>query len=445
MADQVILTPSSAIPIRPNKWLFDQRLPTVGLALLAGREGVGKSNYDSWLAASVSRGTLPGEYFGTPRNVIVVAAEDDWETILAPRLIAAGADMDRIYRLTIKREHATHEAQISLPENLEALEAALKEVDPALVVISPLMSRLSGKLNSHNDKEVRQALEPLVALAFDYRTLFYGLIHLNKSITSDPLRAVMASGAFVAVARAVEFIARDPDDPDVRIVGLPKNNNGLTDYELGLRTFTIEQVRVGKSPEGEDVYATRARFGKPRDGTIEQVLDDTAGGSEQRTAIGEALEWLRDYLYQHGGSAPREEIAAAAAAQDIGLDALKRARVRGGIETRRTQTVPASSMWRLPGPQVVHSRSTPPTTPPTAPTAPTTQSRQSRQSRQGVGRKAAPSREPRVSGQRAVRCASIRTTPTHRSGTCCRTTPPHPRCRGTCRVPYPTCSPAIHA
>lgn len=349
MPDQVIITPADSISLRRSRWLWDQRLPTIGLSLLAGREGVGKSTTDCWLAAAVTQGSLPGEYEGTPRNVLYIASEDDWETTLAPRLVAAGADMSRIFKMAVKRDGSKHEGQVELPEDMEAFDAALGEVEPALVVVSPLMSRVSSALDTHKDQSVRQALEPLVQMAYDRKVLVLGLIHLNKSTTTDPLRAVMSSAAFVAVARAVVFVARDPDDPEVRLVGEPKNNGGPSGAELGLLTFTIEKVVVGTDPDdGLPIEATRLVWGEVRDGSIDEVLSDSALGSENRTEASEAGDWLVIYLYEQGGSASKDDVMKAAKEEGYTEHSLRRARARKGITTTRTKTVPSTTVWSLP-------------------------------------------------------------------------------------------------
>src|SRR5690349_3618283 len=83
--------------MRPVHWLWDQRLPLGALTLLAGREGIGKSTVAYALAAQITRGTLPGRYADQPRAVAVCATEDSWEHTISPRLVAAGADLDRVF------------------------------------------------------------------------------------------------------------------------------------------------------------------------------------------------------------------------------------------------------------------------------------------------------------------------------------------------------------
>ena len=72
------------IRIRPVVWAWtdndEGRIPAGSLSIAAGREGTGKSSFGTWLAARITRGTLPGNLYGTLRRVLYVAVEDSWES-----------------------------------------------------------------------------------------------------------------------------------------------------------------------------------------------------------------------------------------------------------------------------------------------------------------------------------------------------------------------------
>src|SRR6188474_2019635 len=91
----VVLTPVSGISLRPVRWLLQDQIPLGAITLLGGREGIGKSLVALTWAAQVTQGTLPGACHGCPRSVIVAATEDSWEHTIVPRLVAAGADLNR--------------------------------------------------------------------------------------------------------------------------------------------------------------------------------------------------------------------------------------------------------------------------------------------------------------------------------------------------------------
>ena len=80
------MTPATAIELRPTYWLWQGRIPHGALVLGPGREGIGKSLFCAWLAAHVTRGQLPGIYYGRPRSVVYAATEDSWERTIASRV-----------------------------------------------------------------------------------------------------------------------------------------------------------------------------------------------------------------------------------------------------------------------------------------------------------------------------------------------------------------------
>ncbi|HWE54780.1 MAG TPA: AAA family ATPase, partial [Acidimicrobiales bacterium] len=339
----ISLTPASTIRVRPVRWLWEGRIPVGSLGLLGGREGIGKSTVCYQLTADVTRGRMPGVFHGTPKSVIIAATEDSWEHTIVPRLMAAGADLDRIYRVDVTTAAGYH-GSLSLPGDLTDLQHRIEEVDAAMVLLDPLMSRIDAKLDTHKDGEVRQALEPLVALADRAGVALLGLIHVNKSATTDPLTMLMASRAFAAVARAVLFVTIDPDDQKTRILGQPKNNLGRTDLTSLL--FTIDGAKVAETEEGP-VWTAKVTWRGETDRTIDEILRSIGETTEVRTATQEAAVWLFDYLKinQVSGS---QEIKTAAKKDGIGVDALKRARTK--IAAGATSAgFPRRTYWSAPG------------------------------------------------------------------------------------------------
>jgi hypothetical protein len=341
----VTLTPASSIKIRPVMWLWKDRLPMGSLALLGGREGIGKSLVAYDLTADITRGRLPGIHAGTPRSVIIAATEDSWAHTIVPRLMAAGADLDRVFRIDVTTSEGVNTA-LSLPRDLAALEAQVTTHDVALVVLDPLMSRLDATLDTHKDAEVRLALEPLVALADRCRAAVLGLIHVNKSGGTDPLNLIMGSRAFAAVARAVLFVVTDPDDASVRLLGEPKNNLGRTD--LPTLTFRLVNQFVADTDEGP-VFTGRVEWIGETARSLTEVMESTGEGAEHRSATAEAVDWLTDYLTTLGGTAESAEIKREGAKAGHSIDSLKSARRRIKA-TSENVGFPRRTYWTLPTP-----------------------------------------------------------------------------------------------
>lgn len=339
---RVRLTSAADIGVKPVHWLWEGRVALGTLALLGGREGIGKSTVAYQLAGDITRGRLPGAHHGQPRAVIVAATEDSWAHTIVPRLMAADADLALVYRVDVQT-YTGFETGLSLPRDLVALGEAVKQVRAGLILLDPLMSRLDGKLDTHKDAEVRQALEPLVHIADSTGAAILGLIHLNKSMSSDPLTMLMGSRAFAAVARAVLFCMVDPDDEGTRVLGQPKNNLGRTD--LATLTFRIVSAHVADTEEGP-VYTGRVDWTGETTRSLSDTLEAASEGADNRTATQEAADWLTDWLTSQGGTDESASIKREGAKAGHSQDSLKRARRRIGAAAE-SQGFPRRTFWTL--------------------------------------------------------------------------------------------------
>jgi hypothetical protein len=302
------LTPASDIAPEAVQWLWRGRIAAGTIALLAGREGLGKSSVSWWVVARITRGELPGYCEGTPRNVLVSATEDSWAHVIVPKLMAVGADLTMVYRIEVLPEGApTDGIPLELPYDLQALELAARDKDAALAVLDPVISRLSRDLDTHKDGDVRRSLEPLAAVATRTNMAILGLIHHNKSGGSDPLNSIMGSKAFTAMARSVHSVVRDPDDEEARrrLFGTVKNNLGPSD--LPLMAFRIVSSPIDGGAAGI-LPSARIEWLEDVEGTIDEMMQADADGGEVRTAVAAAAEWLQDYLSARKGVAESKSI-----------------------------------------------------------------------------------------------------------------------------------------
>jgi AAA domain/DnaB-like helicase N terminal domain len=338
---RVVVTPASKITPRRVRWCWNDRLALGTLALLAGPEGLGKSTLAYWLAARITRGDLPGEYLGQPRAVLVCATEDSWAHTIVPRLMAASADLGLVFRVEVKAADDIT-LGLSLPRDIHDLDQAAHQTGAALLILDPLLSRISEALDSHKDGDVRRALEPLVGIADHAGMAIVGLIHHNKSGSTDPLQLVMASKAFTAVARSVHTVIKDPDDDTDtrRLFGTPKNNLGRTD--LPVLSFTITRwtyaTNDGIGDTGQLVW------GDDVDGTIGEALRRANEDPDNRSATEEAADWLSDYLTARGPWVHSAETKADARKAGHNEEALRRARRKLKVKIEY-QGYPRQSYW----------------------------------------------------------------------------------------------------
>ena len=340
---------ASEIQVRRAHWTWTSRVPRGELALLAGREGIGKSTLAYWMVAAITTGTLPGEHAGQPRSAVVVATEDSWEHTIVPRLVAAGADLTRVIQVEaalVDEDGEQWPEPLSLPRDVEALRRLLATEDVGLVVLDPLLSRLSGTLDSHKDAQVRQALEPLVRVAHEARCAVVGIIHVNKAATSDVLNSVMGSRAFTATARAVLYVMTDPEDEGTRLVGLAKCNIGPTD--IPTLTFTIASQLAGRDPDdGTEVWSGALAWTGETDRSVSEALrasralDDEDGDERDQCAA-----WLADYLVSNDGEARPDDVTKAGRAAGWSVDQVKRAKKPAGVRSVKSGMT-GGWVWQL--------------------------------------------------------------------------------------------------
>lgn len=352
---RLVLTPASQIRIRPVRWLWDTtpegapptshgRLPLNSLSIAAGGPGLGKSQFAAWMTAQITNGTLPGELYGTPRSVIYAATEDSWSMTIAPRLIAAGADLNRVFRVDVMDDERLH-ARLSLPVDTSLLGKAAQEYDVALLVADPLLSMIDATINDYRATEIRSALEPLVAAADRYQFSVLGLAHFTKTGGTDPLSRVAGSGAFGQLIRALLAFAKQEgeDGTTEYVMSLEKNNLGQED----LPSHTYAMVRADiETPEGTS-HTSRFVLGPESMTSVREVMRAETSG--EATSMGEAVEWLRGYLTDCGGSEIGREVKKVARAEGFSESTIDRARKKLRIKSKQQGFgKDRTSHWYLP-------------------------------------------------------------------------------------------------
>ncbi|GGR80196.1 hypothetical protein GCM10010169_25460 [Micromonospora fulviviridis] len=355
-ARRLVLTAASEIEPEPVVWAWEDnsegRIPSGSLSVAAGREGTGKSSFGIWLAAQITRGTLPGQLHGQPRPVIYAAVEDSWKHTLVPRLIAAGADLSMVYRCEVYQDDAL-DTTLSLPLDNVRLEAELRRLRAGLLVLDPLMSTIGAKIDTHRERDVRTALDPLARLADRARCVVLGIAHFNKGSGTDPSSLITGSGAFKNVPRSVFGFAVDREN-GIRVMTQTKNSLGKLDLPSLLYDIEDTAVPTRRGP----AHVGRLVWLGESDRSVGDVLSDT-GDTEDKAERDEAADWLRGYVISQGGEAARADIMKAAKADGFSESTVKRARKRAGVVPSPRQGFGGGTLWRIDpdlAPQSDHSR-----------------------------------------------------------------------------------------
>ncbi len=283
------LTAASQFKIKPVRWLWEDRMPLGEITLVPGREGVGKSTFLAWMAAAITNGNLPGEFAGQPRAVLYAASEDAWGYTIAPRMLAAGANLDLVYRVDVIADEGP--GRLTLPLHCKWLPEIAETHKAAILMCDPIVSLVHEVINTNRAQELRQALEPLRKAGEDGGFAIAALVHFNKTRDADLLSMVSGSRAWVEVARAVIAIAHD-DEAGHNVVSQRKNNLGRMD--LSNLTYTIQEVLL-ETEEDRPARVGRLHWGEDSDETAEEVLQrkPTSSTARSRSAgINAVLDFL---------------------------------------------------------------------------------------------------------------------------------------------------------
>ncbi len=336
---RIVVTWASEYELRNVRWLWDKRVPLGMLSGLYGVEGMGKSQETERIAAGVTRGTLPGDLEGQPRRVLIATTEDGWNETVAPRLKAAGADMDMVGHVRVAEGDG--DEGLELPRDAELLGEFARSADVALVVLDPVLSHLDGRADSHKTKDVRKALEPLHRAAEVSGFAVLGIMHFNKEKGTDTRMRGQASSAFREVFRSTLVVGPDPDHPDDKsrgVVALDKNNlcPPQPSYRIQIEAVTLDET---DPDSGEPIHTSRIVIGDECSYTAKELLETAAGVKSQ--AVSETADKARRFLLARieagDGATPVNETKRAAVAEGISSTALDKARGALKLGARRIE------------------------------------------------------------------------------------------------------------
>lgn len=265
---------ASAVTMRSIRWLDKPLLQASAFELLAGAKGAGKGTYVARVAAGTTRGV-----YGRPRNALMVSSEDSDAIDTVPRLVAAGADLERVELI---------DEPFLLPKDLFRLEDRARATgDVGLIVIDPLSNHI-GAADTDKEGAVRFAIGGLNQLADDLDCLILGVRHLGKNRQSGALAAVLGSTAWVDLPRAVLAFAKDDEDEMVfHIAVVAGNRSGRTAAE----SFRIELTDIGL----EEPVTCAIPLGESN-----KDVDELLSGTRRESKSASARDLILDILETEG-------------------------------------------------------------------------------------------------------------------------------------------------
>ncbi|MEJ7871284.1 MAG: AAA family ATPase [Rubrobacteraceae bacterium] len=316
------------------EWLWQNRIPLGKITVLDGDPGNGKSALTTDLAARLSVGrTFPDGQPCDPAGVIIMNAEDGLADTIRPRLDAAQSDPSRVLSLaTVPEGDEGDERHLTIPDDIPLIRQHVEHVGAKLVIIDPLMAFLSGKANAHVDQDIRRALAPLARMAELTGAAVLLVRHLNKSQGGSAIYRGGGSIGIIGAARSGLLVGVHPEDENKRVLAGQKSNLSPMPDSLAYRIVTAANGAARIEYEG----VTEAKA---------DTLLRTPADAEERSALGEAIQFLRDELKD--GPVWAKSVNERARKLEISEASLRRA--KGALSVQSSKEGDEGWSWNLPG------------------------------------------------------------------------------------------------
>ena len=349
-ADFSELIAQRASDVAPERlqWLWPSRVAIGKQTLIAGEAGLGKSQILSAMAAAITTGgDWPCAEGRAPLgNVIILSAEDGVADTIVPRLMAAGADLQRVFLVSaVRTPDGRGRRAFTLQSDLALLERKVAEVgDVRMIAIDPISAYIGPKVDSHVNAAVRAVLEPVGELADRRKVAVVCITHPPKGVGTTAINRFIGSIAFVAAARAAFIVTRDPEDKHRRLLLPVKNNLAPLGKGFG---FRLEQRIVGDPNEGivaSSIFWESDHVDLPVDDAL-RATDGRGAGQKVAPAQEEAEQFLRTVLAS--GPIPAKEVRADADSAGISWRTVARAKARLGVASNK-DGMSGGWMWALP-------------------------------------------------------------------------------------------------
>jgi hypothetical protein len=324
---RLVVTRGSNVKAKRLVWWEVGLILQYAINLLAAREGKGKSTVaSSWAARETRNG-------GT---VMWIGTEESRESAIVPRLIANGADMDRVIFVDVQTDLGT--GALVFPLDLYAIENTIREYGVTMLFLDPAKAVVPPGFSGNDDIAVRQYLEPIAALADRCKVTIIGLAHFGKRDGADSGQLMLGSVAWSQVARCVLSIAEDPDT-GTRVLTNTKANYAGTDRSVEFRIVTT----TVDTDDGPTEIGSVEWLGDTTVDARDLLGGDGGDDAGERNA---AEHWLEDYLTANGAT-PSKAVKAEARKEGISEATLKRAKKKLGV-LDRSEGFPRTSTWELP-------------------------------------------------------------------------------------------------
>jgi len=244
LRSRLLLRPFSDRVAKPYEWHDIGWIPKKGVVVLAGEPGAGKSTL---LCHWISKFTT-GEWGGNEgsRCIYMAGTEDSLDDVVKPRLVAAGANIDKVFTLEVEERDENEDVFVrrtSFNEDLNILKNTIKDNHINVILMDPANTFLGIDEEKNSYSEIRIILEKVIRFAEEHDVLVILIKHFKKAQqgngTLSAINRLYGSAAWSEVPRHC-LVLRKVDDE-------MREKKGLESDDMVSAVLSVEKNSYGKT------------------------------------------------------------------------------------------------------------------------------------------------------------------------------------------------------
>jgi hypothetical protein len=301
------------------EWLLPERIVLGGLAVIEGETSSGKSTLMAHLVSAVTTGK---PWLGRPKtepgSVLWLTGEEDFGSMIRPRLKAAGADERRIHTPSI--DENGEPVRYYLPGCVTYLRQAILDLRLSVIILEPLSSFVGAETDLNSVTSVRAALDPVQRMALATHCTVIVTRGLRKDRTGPRTSWGQGSAAIGDTARSILQIDCPDQNKTGRVLRMAK--------VYGARRPSDVAYDIVSSKEGPVMQCFRQLS------STESLEAESVADVGERSVRADARRMLRKMLSD--GWVKSSIIMAAGADAGISPNTIRRAQAELNVVTRQT-------------------------------------------------------------------------------------------------------------
>ena len=281
-----------AKPLIPAEWVLEGLIPKVGVSLLAGDGGIGKSWLALHLAQCVASGTKFLGTFPVTQGKVLIIDEENHETLIRERCEKLHVGTPIINRDLNIHISANTGINIDDADDFEWLMKTVQEICPTLIIIDSLIRVHTKDENSAN--EMQEVLHQAKRLAEEGNTSILFTHHTSKPFQGRQRTSVRGSTDIRNFVDSVLFVYKKGQhtvvEHDKSRWGIPIKPFGFEiadivageSVRLNIVDISLSYQRESKSAEAEKLILSLVK-----DGDMVSRQEIIAAGKNNRPYISE--------------------------------------------------------------------------------------------------------------------------------------------------------------